>query len=231
MYAPEDSDALVRPLTEANIGCCTGERHCCNDMGEMCPLYHVCDDRFLCPKFHFCGKVGRMKVRLWKKLERKKNGKKIMNDDICACCAKGECEKPIDVERAIAEIEAMDLKKSKTIKRKKRSKKAKKRKRKSAKSNNTSDCNNSNGTATTEEEDSCSSFRSSCTCTCHEIAASGRRAIVACLKAGMDLDAFDPLLPRRRLRRSLRYRQWTARWMRSRGVFSVRVPRSPSLDS
>merc|ERR1712159_782764 len=55
----------------------------CSCTGEDCPHFHVCDDTINCPKYHFCGKKGRIKTAMWKKLAERKAAaeKRKANDD------------------------------------------------------------------------------------------------------------------------------------------------------
>ena len=73
IYAPDDSDDVVRAIPE-DVTVFPEDppeevKHC-NDAAKQCPLHHECADGIMCPLYHFCGKQGRMKTRMRRRLER-----------------------------------------------------------------------------------------------------------------------------------------------------------------
>ena len=73
IYAPDDSDDVVRAIPE-DVTLFPEDppeevKHC-NDAAKQCPLHHECPDGIMCPLYHFCGKQGRMRTRMRRRLER-----------------------------------------------------------------------------------------------------------------------------------------------------------------
>ena len=208
--APYDDDSCVRALEGASFSELEEKEDTCaprcNRGGSECALYHVCGDCVQCPKFHFCGKEGRFKTRVWKKLAARKERR-----DKCKKCQNGSCEpSPSPGEASSSSAGAVsatsvDGKK----KRKKRKKKKKKKKRQGGVTESKEEELARMMSCTTEEEaddvnvnfdehcenvelehvggDRCSRC---CDCDCHEVAALGREAVVAKLQEGVD---FSPL--------------------------------------
>ena len=92
VHAPLDVDEYVRPLptsTVSDLGsaarpCQQNASRKCSRNGEACPLYHVCDDTVDCPKYHFCGREGRLKTKLWKrKAQRRVEQRGLQAHDGC----------------------------------------------------------------------------------------------------------------------------------------------------
>ena len=112
VYAPEDDDSCVRPFPKNahDLHDLDKDRNeepivLCKDTGEGCPLHHCCDDGLNCGKYHFCGKEGRRKTRLRRKLlERQTQRDKCASDKLCIGCGDGGCKNPAPEDVSLAAV-------------------------------------------------------------------------------------------------------------------------------
>jgi hypothetical protein len=197
VHAPKDSNHYVRPLpsTTAEISLLNKNRtervEQCSGAGCLCALYHVCEDRAKCPKYHFCGREGRRKTRLWEKMcerQARNSGGRELDRKLCSDCQDGDCadfrEASID---AILEYVGRDTEKDGP---QGKNKKKKKKKKKDRKGGATLETGNAGKKGMQPEPKQHHEKHDVCDCNCHDIAAQGREAIMAMLRKGMD---FSPL--------------------------------------
>eukprot|EP00038_Savillea_parva_P011949 m.201243 g.201243 ORF g.201243 m.201243 type:complete len:327 (+) comp21362_c0_seq1:199-1179(+) len=101
VHAPYDDDEVIRALPnhpQALSDALDHEQVTCTNTGKLCPLYHVCDDNIHCRSYHFCGKLGVTKTRLWKKLaqrqQQQRHNERVQTIDtnLCSDCDNGACE-------------------------------------------------------------------------------------------------------------------------------------------
>lgn len=70
VFAPNDDDTCVRAIPASGIKASDAEETLmrCTDEGEACPLNHHCKHGLECPSYHCCGKDGKRKTRMRRKL-------------------------------------------------------------------------------------------------------------------------------------------------------------------
>jgi hypothetical protein len=191
VHAPCDDDSVVRaiPKKAQDIPLLPPDKRKCCEAGETCPFHHVCDDKVNCPKFHFCGKEGRIKTRLWKKLAQRQLQKAT---EMCASCQNGVCEDPgeASIDAILEFVEGQHTQNTK--RRTRKTLLGRRQVKKGAKSDlimgpevdkveNSPMEDKKDGVEPKEQLE--------CGCDCHAVAALGRQAVIAMLREGMDFSS------------------------------------------
>jgi len=175
VHAPEDHDSVVRAIPEnaQDIPNWNGDRRKCCEAGEKCPFHHICDDKLGCPMFHFCGKEGRRKTRMLKKIAERQV-QESTDSPTCRACQEGAFEDSSEasIDTILEFVEGQHNQNTAhrvsntRLGAKQITKGSKRRARKEEPGGRSGD-----------EWD------------CHAIAASGRKAVIAMLREGMDFSS------------------------------------------
>ena len=191
IFAPSDDDYCIRAFPESardprDLLATDQEHHHgmagkrCVDAGDECPRYHECSDGLDCKMYHSCGKKGRQKTQLRRKLQERQREQPCCPD----CDIDDKCEHPGDpalsLEAVLAFVEGGAA--SPTAR--------KKKKRRSKNRNKSAAAAAAAAAGGTQDQHPAHPRGAPCDCDCHAIAAAGRKAVLAKLLEGVD---FSPL--------------------------------------
>lgn len=135
IYAPYDDDDFITciPSNPSEFPGLFEDRSCeevrhCNGAGKSCPLHHHCENGIDCPKYHCCGAIGRLRM----KLKQRQLKKKPQAMDIPPPSRGSNASQDVSLEELLAHIEGSDAASS-SVKVKKKCRKRKKVKKKTTK--------------------------------------------------------------------------------------------------